>query len=178
MTSIPTCVRCVLLAFSLLPATAVAEVIEFVIDPTRSHIEVAPGNEIFIPLGQPLISVTIPAVAPSSGTGAMLPDGTTSDGLVTSLEGSIVSDLDDAFASIRIIGRRSSIRLGESGSWLPGPPSAPTTPTAGEIAVEFSDATTLLSGSAVLRDTMTQEVLWRMPPVSGAFGLAIVANLL
>jgi hypothetical protein len=31
---------------------------------------------------------------------------------------------------------------------------------------------------AVLRDTMTQEVLWRMPPVSGAFGLAIVANLL
>ncbi len=160
MKPIVICVRsiflCALLPALLLallwPAQALGEVIEFVIDPTRSTVQVEPGSELSLNFGMPLNSVTMPAMAPTIGIGGILPDGSTSDGLVTSLKGTILADLDDGLASIRIIGRRTSIRFGDSGSWLPGPPGAETTPTAGKIAVEFNAASILFVGNAVLRE--------------------------
>ncbi len=160
MKPIAICVRsvslCALLPMLLLallwPAQALGEVIEFVIDPTRSTVQVEPGSELSLKFGMPLNSVTMPAMAPTIGIGGILPDGSPSDGLVTSLGGSLLADLDDGFASIRIIGRRTSIRLGESGAWLPGPPGAETTPTAGTLAVEFNAASILFVGNAVLRE--------------------------
>jgi len=124
MKPIAICVRsiflCALLPVLLLallwPAQALGEVIEFVIDPTRSTVQVEPGSELSLNFGMPLNSVTMPAMAPTIGIGGVLPDGSTSDGLVTSLEGTILADLDDGLASIRIIGRRTSIRFGDSGS--------------------------------------------------------------
>ena len=159
MTPTDSCLRffwsVALLLALLMPAQALGEVIEFVIDPARSTVQVEPGFELFLKFGKPaqaLNSVTMPAMAPTIGTGGMLPDGTTSDGLVTSLGGTLLADLDDGLASIRIIGRRTSIRLGESGVWLPGPPGAETTPTAGTIAVEFDAASILFAANAVLRE--------------------------
>ena len=72
MTTFPDRVCQVALLALLLPVPALGEVIEFEVDPVESTIQVDSGNDLSIPLAMPLNSVTIPAVAPTSGTGGAL----------------------------------------------------------------------------------------------------------
>lgn len=168
---VPTVLAMALLAFaSGAPHAAAQQASQhiFFIDPARSHVEILPGDlEPFTPfsglsfqLGPLFQSLKVPFAAPGAagGTGATLPDGSTSDGLRAPLAGQLLVTIDRSAAGVpeflSVFRRRTVIEVGTSGAWLPGPPSDPTTPADGDVAVAFGDPAAGLGGRGVLRDVI------------------------
>jgi len=125
---------------------------KFAIDPVQSTIQIVPGSgsRLTLQVGT-ATNLAVPLAAPTTGTPGTLPDGSTSDGLRTSLGGNLFIDVSDTLSTLELIGRRAVVQLQTSGSWLPGPPTATATPTAGQLAIALSDAMTGLIGNVVIR---------------------------
>ncbi len=143
----------VLFAAALMPLRATGEVIRFRIDASQSYLQIESGSQISVPLGIGFGTVVMALEAPTNGSGHVLPGGVTSDGLRTSLGGHVLADVADTWDAIRVIRRRTSIELGNSGSWLPGVPANPGAAAFGELAIAYADAGIAAGGSAVLRET-------------------------
>jgi len=146
------------LALLLAPASLRGETVDLEIDPAQSTLALGSPAQLTLQVGgtsaSPMSS-TFPLVAPSTGSGSTLPDGTLSDGTVTSLGGTLRAEIGgslDAPTSIQIVGRRSTVDPGTSGSWLPGVPGDPSTAAPGDFSIEFDDPATGAQGSFALRD--------------------------
>jgi len=127
------------------------------VDPLRSTIALVAGSQSSLPLPQDFSgfgfgTVVMPHQPSSTGTGGTLPDGSSSNGLRTSLSGFVVIDLDSPPSLLQIKRQSSSIDFDNSGTWLPGLPGTPTAAAPGEIAVEFGDTALASTWNGVLRD--------------------------
>lgn len=135
------------------PAGAVLE--QFSIDPVQSSVALGSASQVSLVFGFggliDRVDAPIESQLAIGGAGATLPDGTTGDGLRTNVEGTLLVDLTPM--TIGVLARRTRIHLGGSGSWFPGPPSAPAANAPGELAVHFPMPAGPfdLSGRAALR---------------------------
>jgi len=147
-----------LLVLLLLSASqAEAAQIRFSVDPVRSTIMVDAATTLTFSLGAGSFGFgarQIPVRAPTAGIGGTLPSGAPSNGLTSSIGGFFVADVSGAPTTIEFLPGLARLTIGTSGSWLPGPPLATTTPTAADLAVEFHDATLAWTAALALRDLL------------------------
>ncbi|MGH0034192.1 MAG: DUF4215 domain-containing protein [Myxococcota bacterium] len=121
------------------PAAATPQI--FSIDPTRSWISIA-GSELQIDLGPG--AGTIPLVARPQAenvpgvAGATLPDGTSGDGLRTTVEGQLLVDRNPA--TLSFLTQLTAITPSVSGAWLPGTPGFESLPQAGQLGILLSSS--------------------------------------
>lgn len=138
-------------ASPLCVAPAGAIPLGFAVDPVQSTVSlVTPTSG--LTLGFSPFTVTAPLIAQAGG-GGVLPNGATSDGMVTSIGGVIAADVTLG-TSLEFLPVASSIVLGPSGTWLPGLPGSFGTPAGAQLAAQFSSATLGIAGSAALRDVV------------------------
>lgn len=134
-----------LLLVAVLPWPLHAAEGTFAIDPALSEVTVSGSVTLELPSG--------PVVMPfgSQGSGATLPSGAMSNGLTTSLSGTIVADVTET--TIRFLSTGTHIEPGISGTWAPGSTSkADTTSAPAQVGVRFADVGLSLEGTAILRN--------------------------
>lgn len=136
----------------LLPhsATALSEL--YFIDPAQSFVTIAAGSGATLDFGAGPIALPFGSqVGNVAGvSGNVLPGIGLSNGLATTLSGQIQVDYRPNF-DIRFFTGSTFVLLDESGTWAPGDPSDPATPTPAQGAVSFSGALGIV-GAAALRD--------------------------
>lgn len=147
------------------PRPVSAAEMRFALDPAQSSLAIASGSGFTLALGQRTLTanganpiatgfgdVALDWTAPSEGSGASLPDGTTGNGLRTFVTGVVVADLAEDLSTIAFRRERSVLELGDSGAWRPGPPGgSASAPGPAELAVEWADAGTGVSGRLAVR---------------------------
>ena len=120
--------------------------VTFTVSPVDSRITVSPTSIVTLDLG-PQFSKPSFQIRGGTGVAAPLPGGGLSDGLTTSLSGSVATDLATG-ASLRIVGRATEIALGTSGQWSPAAPGAASQLESADLGVRFRFA----GVDAALRD--------------------------
>jgi hypothetical protein len=138
----------------VLPARAVSEI--YTIDPVQSIVTVESSTQLRIDLFGLVPTIDLPILSQegAGGTGGTLPDGSSSDGLRAALTGQLLVDVQGDLSnptSLQILSRRTSIRLEDSGTWLPGLPGAPSQAAPGGLALRFEEPSFGLTGMAALR---------------------------
>ena len=148
------------------PGPALAATIGFTIDPVLSTFTIGPSSEVRIDTGVTVIPMP---VGPSPfGVGAVLPDGTTSDGLTTFANGIVTADLN---GTLEILGAGTLIDAGVSGQWAPSA-SGPMDQTDADLAALFENTGFGISGIAALRSlffSMSSSVLSLTETSPGVF---------
>jgi hypothetical protein len=169
--------RLLLLALALaLPTRALA--LTFTVDPVTSTVSLVVPSAVQVGFPPTLIPAPLGAQL-FPGTGDVLPNGATSDGLTTFLTGTIAGEYVSG-ASFQFVAG-SSIALGDSGTWVPGLPGSEGVPAAAALAASFYDSVFDFSGSGALRDATAGLLPTGALPVASegggiySFGGAIVS---
>jgi hypothetical protein len=123
----------------------------FVLDPARSSFAVT--GELRLDLGLsagPIVAPLASQVGTPGAVGGLLPDGSTSDGTVTSLSGALESDLvlGPGPGTLRILSGDPAIA--ESGAWFPSA-ADPGVPESAQLGFAFDDGTGALAGQTAMR---------------------------
>jgi hypothetical protein len=136
------------------PPTAHAVQEFYTIDSEASFVELDATSRVEFQFFGVISGVSVPLLTQvgSGGTAGTLPDGSTSDGLRTALQGRLLIDVTPSGnRELEIINRRSSIELLDSGSWLPGLPGTEATAAPAALAARFPDPTLMFDGQAAIR---------------------------
>jgi len=127
----------------------------YTIDPQQSFLQIDPSATVSLPIFPLFPPVDMPLVTQvgRGGFGGTLPDGSSSDGLRTSLSGHLLVDVNNNATQISIVNRRTSARLGNSGQWLPGALGSETVAANGALAARFEAPSLAFSGQVAIRGT-------------------------
>lgn len=143
----------VLAALGLSNTAAHATLQIFTIDPVASVVSAA-GSQLALDLGGLGGPASIPIQSqlghPGTTSGALLPDGTLSDGLRTALAGQLLVDRNPA--SIQFRSQRTEIEPTQSGNWLAGVPVDPNRPAAAQLGGFLSSADPAFSAHFAIRE--------------------------
>ncbi len=122
----------------------------FSVDPAQSFIEIDATSVATLEFMGVVMAVDMPLES-QVGAGGI---ATTSNGLRASLTGHILVDIPigGGAATLEIVDRRSSVRLVDSGIWLPGLPGSPAIPAPGGLAANVESVAYMLSISAAIRN--------------------------
>jgi hypothetical protein len=143
------------------------------VDRSQSRLELATASSLHAELaGLGAFSLPFATQLGAIGgvSGATLPGIGSSNGLVTSLDGQLLVDRKEG--TLRVQRSGTSITLGVSGSWAPGPSTTP--PGAAQIGVRFADAGSGIAGTAAARNVVFSfETAKRtLVPAAGGFEFA------
>jgi hypothetical protein len=135
------------------PVPAQALIESFTLVPAQSFLQLDAESGFTIELGGgPLFApfATQVGVVPGA-TGAAVPGIGPSDGLRTSLSGTVRTDVTPTQISIQSGG--TAVTPGHSGTWAPGAPANPNALAPASLAVSFAFPSLDLAGTAALRGT-------------------------
>jgi len=121
----------------------------FTVDSTQSFIQINNTSMATLEFMGIVMAVDMPLQSQVGAGGT----ATTSDGLRTKLTGHLLVDIPvgGGAAMLEILDRRSSVRLADSGIWLPGLPASPTTPAPGALAANLASGPYMLTISGAIR---------------------------
>lgn len=136
----------------LVPGAATAAFLDLYVDPEQSRIELVSGS--FDVLLAPGLNVVLAAEAQTGVAGTVpgtLPGGGTSDGLETSLSGTILAEIDSFSTQLEVHTTSTTVDADHSGVWAPGPAGAAGV-AAADLAFQVQDVVLGLDVVTALRD--------------------------
>ncbi len=123
----------------------------FVLDPARSRLTIDAVGTLLDLEWSSLFGV-LPMPLASPGVGDPLPGGGTSDGLTTSVSGSLMAVIGSS--DLSIIARRTTLSLDTSGTFLPGLPNSPETAAPADLALIGTDSILGIMLNGAIRDAV------------------------